>query len=161
MPGTKFLAYLTSYPMPYLMSAALLFLACYLIYKAVRACLDPIGARFETPPQIFENVLGLFGIIAGMSLLARIPAWPGRQGWRILAFVLAALFTSLYVRVFPDNRYSIERIVSQTAGIDPFYNAYNVYLFWALVAGRCCRCESRDCDLSCSHSYRSCSWSWS
>ena len=136
MPGTKFLAFLTSYPMPYVMAAGLLFLACYLIYKAVRGCLDPIGARFETPPQIFQNVLGVFGLIAGMSLLARIPRLARENGvggsWRSSSL---HLFTSLYLRVFPENRYSIERFVSQTQGTTRFTTTTIVCLFWALVAG--------------------------
>jgi hypothetical protein len=135
VPGTRPLALLTSYPMPYLISAGLLFLACYLIYKAVRGCLDPIGSRFESPAQIFQNLVGLFGLVAGMSLLARIPRLARDWGWRILAIVLAAVFTSQYLWVYPENRYSIERFVSQTPGNDPFYNDYNIYLFWACVVG--------------------------
>jgi hypothetical protein len=135
VPGTKALAWLTSYPMPYVLSAALLFLACYLLYKAVRGCLDPIGARFETPTQIAVNVLGLFGILAGMSLLARIPRLSRGLGWRALAFALAAAFSSLYFLISPENRYSIEKFLSVTAGNDPYSNDYNVYLFWAVVAG--------------------------
>ena len=135
VPGTKVLAWLTSYLLPYAMASGLLFLACYLIYKAVRGNLDPIGARFETPVQIFENVLGLFGLIAGMSLIARIPRLTRKMAWRFLAFVLAAIFTSLYIRVFPENRYSMERIVTATPGNDPFFNDYNRYLLWALLVG--------------------------
>jgi hypothetical protein len=136
VPGTKVLACLTSYPMPYFMSAALLFLACYLLYKSVRGCLDPIGARFETPTQIVENVLGLFGLIAGMSFLARIPSLARATGWRIFAFALAVPFSYLYLRrVSPGNRGSIERFVSQQTGSDPFFNNYNQCLLWALAVG--------------------------
>jgi hypothetical protein len=135
VPGTRFLACLTSYPMPYLMSAGLLLLACYLLYKSVRGCLDPIGARFDTPVQIVQNIVGLFGLIAGTSLLARIPRLARAPGWRIFALVLTVVFTPLYLCVSPENRSSIERFLSQVPGNDPVANAYNQALLWALGAG--------------------------
>src|SRR5439155_680146 len=52
VPGTIGVARLTSYLLPYALSAALLALACFLLYKADRACVDPIGARFESPTQV-------------------------------------------------------------------------------------------------------------
>ena len=64
---------MTSYTLPYLLSAGLLFLGVYLMYKALRACLDPVGAALESPGEIIGNVLGLFGLLAGTTLIARIP----------------------------------------------------------------------------------------
>ena len=66
VPGSKGLAWVTSYPLPYVLSVAILFLACYPLYKAVHGCLDPIGPRFEIPGRSLDNVLGLCGLVAAM-----------------------------------------------------------------------------------------------
>jgi hypothetical protein len=135
-PRTRLLAFLTSYPMPYVLASALLFLACYIVYKAVRGALDPVGARIEAPPQIFLNVLGLWGIIAGMSLLARIPRLSRAWGWRLLALILAPLLASFYIWfVSYHNKYSVEKFLSPATSGDPYANPYNICLFAALVLG--------------------------
>ena len=137
VPTTRGLARATSYPMPYFLSAALLFLACYILYKAVRACLDPTGAEFEGPLAVLRNVLGLAGIIGGMSLLARMPRLSRGFVWRLWAFALAALFTSGYFLISADNRRSIEGFLTNSGFPhgDPYLNAYNAWLLVALVAG--------------------------
>jgi hypothetical protein len=135
-PRTRLLAFLTSYPMPYVLASALLFLACYIVYKAVRGALDPVGARIEAPPQIVLNVLGLWGIIAGMSVLARIPRLSRAWGWRLLALILAPFLASSYIWFVSDhNKYSVEKFLSHATNGDPYVNWYNVCLFTVLVAG--------------------------
>ncbi len=136
VPGTVGLAWLTSYMLPYVLSFALLFLACYLLYKAVRGCLDPIGARFELAWEIFRNVLGLSGLIAAMTFLARIPILSRRLAWRVWAFVLAALSSGGYALAMSrENRESIGRFLVKGWDPHPLLNAYNGILLAAIVVG--------------------------
>ncbi len=55
-PGTIRFAWVTSYALPYLLSAGLLFVGVYVMYKALRACLDPVGAPLESSGEIVRNV---------------------------------------------------------------------------------------------------------
>jgi hypothetical protein len=134
-PVTRWFAALVSYPMPYFLASALLFLACFLLYSAVRGCLDPIGARFETPGEVFRNVLAMWGVIAGMSLLARIPALGAHPAWWLLAVVLGVGSTCLYFGFSGPNRDSIQQFLggADAAGgwPDRFRESYD---FWLLVA---------------------------
>ena len=114
------MAWLVSYPMPYVLAAGLLFLACYLIYKAVRGCLDPIGARFESPGEVLLNVGALWGLIAGTSLLARIPRLGDRPAWWVLAVVLGMSLTFFYFGLSEPNRMSIQRFLGHTAADGAF-----------------------------------------
>lgn len=130
-PGTRWFPWLVSYPMPYFLAAGLLFLACYLLYKAVRGCLDPIGARFESPQEILLNVLAVWGLITGMSLLARIPRLGAHPAWWVLAVVLGIGFTLLYFGLSGPNRGSIQRFLGGSEGDGALSNPYNVGLMVA------------------------------
>src|SRR5262249_5066686 len=125
-PGTIGFAYVVSYVMPYVLASALLLLACFLLYTAVRACRDPIGSRFETYAETGRGVLALWCLIAGMSLLARIPFLGALPAWWLLAVVLGVGFTFLYF-VFPAPiRGSIEQFLGGSAADgDLLSNRYN------------------------------------
>ena len=131
-PRGSTLAWLVSYPMPYVLAAGLLFLACYLIYKADRGCLDPIGARFESPGEVLLNVGALWGLIAGTSLLARIPRLGDRPAWWVLAVVLGMSLTFFYFGLSEPNRIGIQRFLGHTAADGAFSNSYTLGL---LVGG--------------------------
>jgi hypothetical protein len=106
-PGTINLAWVTSYSLPYLLSSGLLLVGVYLMYKAVRACLDPIGAVLESPGEIIGNVLGLFGLLAGTTLIARIPRLTRnlkQRMWALLGVVESLAYLFL---VSPENQVSI------------------------------------------------------
>ncbi len=121
--------------MPYILSAALLFVAFYPLYKAVRGCLDPIGARFEMPLEVFRNVLGLTGTVAGMSLIARIPRLAPGARWRLLAVMLATLYSAGYFLISAENRGSIEAFLTGSDSLDPYLNLYNRFLIGSLLGG--------------------------
>jgi hypothetical protein len=130
-PRTRFFAALLSYPLPYLLAAALMFVACFLLYEAVRGCLDPIGARFESHSEVGLNVLAIWGLIAGMSLLARIPYLGAHAAWWLLAVVLGVGYTFLYFGLSASNRDSIQQFLG-SAGEDPYASfLYNIGLLLA------------------------------
>jgi hypothetical protein len=136
VPGTNGIAWVTSYLLPYVLASGLLFLACYILYKAARACIDPVGARVETPGQILFNVLGLCGVIAATSFLARIPILTKRPDWRVGALVLAALASLDYLYAMSRaNQGSIERFLIESWGPHPLLDRYNQGLLVALVGG--------------------------
>lgn len=132
-PRTVGVARLTSWVLPYLLAIALLFLACYLLYKAVRGWLDPIGATFESPWEIMLNVGGLSALIAGMTLLARIPRLSSQPRWRLLSYFLGLLSLG-YLLMSDDNRRSIERFLSDGATLAST-NVYNILLLCAVIGG--------------------------
>jgi hypothetical protein len=131
-PKGSVLPWLVSHPMPYVLAAGLLFLACYLLYKAVRGYLDPVGARFESPGEILSNVGALWGLIAGISLLARIPRLGDRPVWWVLAVLLGMGLSFFYFGLAPPNRLSIERFLGHTAADGAPSNGYTLGL---LVGG--------------------------
>lgn len=133
VPQTVGLARLTSWVLPYVLAASLLFLACYLLYKAVRGWLDPIGATFETPWEILLNVGGLSALIAGMTMLARIPRLSSQPRWRLLSYFLGLLSLG-YLLMSADNRRSIERFLSDGASLGAT-NVYNVLLLGVVIGG--------------------------
>jgi hypothetical protein len=94
IPRDRFVANLTSYILPYVFAAALLLLGVYPLYKSVRTSIAPTEAKFETAGEILSNVLGLASLIAGMTVLARIPRLSGSPiwlGYAVLIFVAHAV----------------------------------------------------------------------
>jgi hypothetical protein len=128
VPGTIGIARLTSWGLPYVLAAALLFLACYLLYSAVRACLDPVGARYETAWDVSVNVCGLSLLIAGASLLARIPRLTKQWGWCWLM-----LLSLGYLLIYPDQRRAIEEFLVAGSGIGSL--VYDLLLLAVIVGG--------------------------
>src|SRR5262249_29119355 len=135
VPTTNWLARVTSYILPYVLAASLLLLACYILYKAIRGSLDPIAIQFETPVEVLKNVLGLWGLIAGMSVLARMPRLAGVSGWRIPALILGIGLSSIYLLVDTHNRTSIEGFLSTEADAGAVFNTLNAALMISLAVG--------------------------
>lgn len=127
-PTDDLIAKLTSYVLPYVAAALLLLIGVFVLYKAIRGFLMPQESQVETSAQVAANVFGLVSLIAGMSLLARIPrlthyasiAEIGRGerealatlGWRVIACLLALLSLG-YLAVSEANRESIERLITR------------------------------------------------
>ena len=112
VPRTDPFAWIVSYTLPYLLAAALLFLACYVLYKPIRGMLDPIGARFESAGATAWNVACLCGLIGGMSLLARVPRLSSKLRWRLWAIVFA-LPTFAYFGLPAPIRTSVESLLGR------------------------------------------------
>ncbi len=119
-PTTRPLAWVTSYIVPYVLSAGLLFVACYILYKAVHGTLDPIGSRFDPPGQELLNVAALWGLVGGMSLLARIPRLGAHAAWWVLAVFLGVGFSFTYFGLSEPNRGSIEQFLVQGENFDVY-----------------------------------------
>jgi hypothetical protein len=86
-PRSRLVAVLTSYILPYVFAALLLLLGVYSLYKAVRACIAPTEAGFETALEVVKNVLGLASLIGGMTVLARILRLSRARFWQGVAIV--------------------------------------------------------------------------
>jgi hypothetical protein len=92
-PSSHFLASLASPTLPYVLSAALVFLGVYLLYKAV-------GERLTIDENFFEitkNVCGISYLLIGITVAVRIPRLTRHCGWRLVGL---GLFLSS-VCVFP------------------------------------------------------------
>jgi hypothetical protein len=101
-PASNGFARFLSWTLPYVLASALLLLACYLLYAPVRQALDPDGARVEAGARTLSNLAGIWCLVAGMSLLGRIPRVSRGVHWVVLAFVLAAACGVGYVGLTAD-----------------------------------------------------------
>ena len=81
-----------SFVLPYLIPAVTLFLGVYILYRSVRTCTDPQG--HETSLQIAHNVGGLAGLIAGMTIVTRIPRMT--KNWKLRGLGLGLLASSMF-----------------------------------------------------------------
>lgn len=104
-PPTKGRAWLISYCAPYLLLMALMCVGVYVLYKAVKGTLAGEDARAlrqllessqrESALDVLRNVFGISSLLAGMTVLARIPRLTTAWHWRLLGapicFALGAL----------------------------------------------------------------------
>jgi hypothetical protein len=104
-PSTKGRALLTSYCAPYLLLMALMLIGVYVLYKAAKGALageDAITLRQllessqnESAFDVLRSVFGISSLLAGMTVLARIPRMTIAWHWRLLGgpicFALGAL----------------------------------------------------------------------
>ena len=130
VPTTNGLARITSYIFPYLLAAALMFLASYILYKAARACLDPDGAALESPISILVNVSGLSLLIAGTSILSRVPRLTKQWGWGFLALISLG-----YLMVYPQYRDSIGLFLVGKRVVDVSFLSLLGFLLVGTLAG--------------------------
>jgi hypothetical protein len=134
-PATIPLAWVSTYTLPYLVSAMLLVLGIYVLYKAVRACIDPIGAGLESSGEIIRNVLGLSSLIAGTTLIARVPCLTKHWKPRLGALLLGVAASLMYlVAVSPENQVNIARFLELEHPAATVVLAVILGVVWALLA---------------------------
>jgi len=107
-PPDRVVAVLTSYVLPYALSALLVLLGVYPLYKSARACIVPQEARFESAWDIARNVAGFAALIGGMTVLARVPRLNRALFWRwAAAAVFAASAAAFHLAVGEENRVKV------------------------------------------------------
>jgi hypothetical protein len=88
-PATKKRARLLSYCAPYLLLMTLMCIGVYVPYKAIKDCLT--GDQ-GSDLNVLGNVFGISSVLAGVTVLARIPRLTATWRWRVLgALVCIAL----------------------------------------------------------------------
>jgi len=92
VPKTKGLLWLVSWVLPYLLIAALLILGTYLVYDNVE---DVIKVR-ESNKQMPWSVLGLASLLAGITVLGRLPRLVRVGPWYLLPLILFPLGALAY-----------------------------------------------------------------
>ncbi|MEK6286503.1 MAG: hypothetical protein AABO57_12240 [Acidobacteriota bacterium] len=117
-PGRR----LTTKTVPYLVVAAILFAAVYVLYKAIGSAVPQPQA--ESSGTIFRNVVGLGSLLAGVTLVARIPRLTNLKfGLPVGAFgfaVFAAIYYFLIPFQEPAHRFSdFPRLIFYWLGMDP------------------------------------------
>lgn len=104
-PTTKRHVQLISYCAPYLLLMTLMCAGVYMLYKAIKGCLAGDEAKAlrellessqqESAGDALRNVFGISSLLAGMTVLARIPRLTTAWHWRLLGapicFALGAL----------------------------------------------------------------------
>jgi len=90
--GNQWLSYLV----PYAGVLALLFIAAYLLYKAVTEAIG--GAAAQAPTSlIFTRAAGLAALLFGVTAVARIPRLTRSRFWRTTSFAIAGLGAFVYM----------------------------------------------------------------
>jgi hypothetical protein len=90
LTGNKWLSYLV----PYAGVFALLFLAAYVLYKAIS---EATGHAVQPPGLIFMRSAGLAALVYGITVVARIPRLTYSTFWRAISFALGSLGAFLYM----------------------------------------------------------------
>jgi hypothetical protein len=62
-----------SYPLPYVGVVALLFVAVYVLFKAVTGYIDPYGSEYSESGIILRNVAAMAVLVFGVTVTTRIP----------------------------------------------------------------------------------------
>lgn len=96
-PRTKPSARLVSNVVPYVVVAVLLFVAGYILLKALLAAIFPDTHDAVPGNAIALRAGGLAALLLGMTAVSRIPRLTWRLTWRTAAFVAAALGVWAYV----------------------------------------------------------------
>lgn len=97
-PGRR----LTTKTVPYLLVGTILFVAVYVLYKAIGSAVPPLPKpETEGAGTIFRNVVGLGSLLAGVTLVARIPRLTNvKFGLPVGAFGFA-VFAAIYYFLIP------------------------------------------------------------
>jgi len=84
-----------SYVVPYVGVFALLFVAAYVLYKAVTEAMD--GVAPQASSLIFTRSVGLAALLYGATVVARIPRLTYSTFWRATSFAIAGLGAIVYM----------------------------------------------------------------
>jgi len=99
VPGDRQAYRLLSYTVPYLGVFALLFIAAYVLYKAVS---EAMGGTTPSSSLIFMRSAGLAALLYGVTVVARVPRLTYRLRGRAIAFAVAGLGALLYMASVHD-----------------------------------------------------------
>jgi hypothetical protein len=100
-PRSKPLPRAVSWGLPYLIAVALLFCAVFVLYKAVHAYIDPESE--DGILSVFATVGSITSLLAGLTVLARIPRLSRLKRWWLFGFVffLASLAGARFFSCLP------------------------------------------------------------
>ena len=93
-PKGKTLARIVSWVVPYLAAAALLFCGVLVLYKAVHGFLHPGAKEWLLP--VFSQVAAWSCLLAGVTVVARIPRLTRSWTWRLFGGLVFLLFAAGY-----------------------------------------------------------------
>lgn len=101
-PGDKSLKKYASYVLPYVGAFALLFLAVFVLYRAVNGYIHPgpVKSVAESTKEVLLNVGAFTLLLAGLTVMARIPRLKRTWGWRsfgIGVFIISGI--GFYLRL--------------------------------------------------------------
>ena len=88
-PGSKSVARIVSWVVPYALMAALLFCAVFVLYKGLHGHLDP--EQPDSIARVFCIVASLSGFLAGLTVMARIPRMTRKLFWHVTGIVFFLL----------------------------------------------------------------------
>jgi hypothetical protein len=105
-PRTQFLPWVVSPTLPYVFVMALVFVAVYILYKAVGGFLEDSGDRNYV--ESLRNVAGISYILIAATAAVRIPRVTKHWGWRLIGVALLLAAVPIFpLLVTPDFLYRI------------------------------------------------------
>jgi hypothetical protein len=117
-PRNKPFQRVVSYVVPYMIPAVLMYLAAYILYKAVRASTDPTAS--ESSLVILKNVAGLGALVGGLTVMTRIPRLTKSWLWRGVGVGVFALSMAGNVQlVTPEMQARVGAVFADALGLDP------------------------------------------
>jgi hypothetical protein len=101
-PGDVWKNKLFSYVAPYVGVVALLFIAVYILVKAVLGAITPddpntLGTELPALKDIVRSVAGFTGLLCGVTAMARIPRLTRSKFWRTIAFIVGGVSAGVYL----------------------------------------------------------------
>ena len=104
-PRDKQLEKWMSYILPYAGVAVLLFVAVYILFKAVFGYIDPTGKFYGSNSDwlILKQVAGTAILLVGVTVTSRIPRLTRDVLLRLVAWLIYALCVTIYLLIIPTN----------------------------------------------------------
>lgn len=96
-PGNVWWKQWVSYVVPYVAVVALLFLASYVLFKAVTAAIDPAHATHWSVGEIARGVTGIAALLFGTTIVARVPRLTVSTFWRATAIGVGLASVAVYL----------------------------------------------------------------
>jgi hypothetical protein len=96
-PGDRRWAQVVSYAVPYLLVAALLVAAAFVLFKAVVGAVDPDGRHFASGLEVARRVGGIAALLFGVTVVARVRRLTRRLVWRAAAVATGVLGAAGYL----------------------------------------------------------------
>lgn len=102
-PGDRTFQKWLSYILPYVGVAALLFVAVFVLFKAVVEAVVFNDPLFQSSGQIFRGVARISLVLFGITVAARLPRLTRNRWLRAAAIGIAAIACALYYVTAPDT----------------------------------------------------------
>ena len=119
-----------SYALPYVGVAALLFVAAFVLYKAVIAALVPNAAASYSSAVILQSVAGTAVLLLGVTVATRIPRLTRNWRWHAFGVAIGVLSAVVYLWIIGSGTPVQAGMALPTGGMTHVFIALGL-AFWS------------------------------